>query len=354
MLGATVALFLAAMNGSLVLTMLESAADGTAAGIAALLIAIQAAVGYALHRALRDATGTRRPRLYRFAFLGACGMTILTMALTAQVPGQLRAGVLLAVTIGSLIGAVVASSRDYGLWEDNYPPSPAVRETVRQVHADRLIPGHRAPLGKAVFDRVGGLVGVVLLSPLAAVIAVALWLEDPGPLLFAKNSVGRFGSNFRQWKFRTMHRGAEVESGPVWAEREDQRVLRAGVVLRKTALDELPQLFNIAIGQMSFVGPRPQRTVLVAKVLERMPEYAERHRLAPGLAGLAQVAGHYYLTPRQKLRFDRLYIRYASLGFDLRLLLIAFAVVFWLRWRPGWNGRLPRPWLHPRDRRHRP
>jgi lipopolysaccharide/colanic/teichoic acid biosynthesis glycosyltransferase len=126
------------------------------------------------------------------------------------------------------------------------------------------------------------------------------------------------------------------------ASEEDRRVLAVGRILRKTALDELPQLLNILWGKMSFVGPRPQRTVLVHGYLEEMPEYAERHLVLPGLSGLAQVAGDYYLTPRQKLRFDRLYIRYAGLGFDLKLILLAFLITFWYRWRKDWDGRLPR------------
>jgi lipopolysaccharide/colanic/teichoic acid biosynthesis glycosyltransferase len=93
---------------------------------------------------------------------------------------------------------------------------------------------------------------------------------------------------------------------------------------------------------MSFVGPRPQRTVLVHGYLKEMPEYAERHRVLPGLSGLAQVAGDYYLTPRQKLRFDRLYIHHNNLGFDLKLLFLAFLITFWFRWRKDWDGRLPR------------
>jgi lipopolysaccharide/colanic/teichoic acid biosynthesis glycosyltransferase len=96
---------------------------------------------------------------------------------------------------------------------------------------------------------------------------------------------------------------------------------------------------------MSFVGPRPQRTILVNEYLKQMPEFAERHRVLPGLSGLAQVAGDYYLTPRQKLRYDSLYTRHSSLGFDIKLILIAFLIVFWLRWRKDWNGRLPRGWL---------
>jgi len=97
---------------------------------------------------------------------------------------------------------------------------------------------------------------------------------------------------------------------------------------------------------MSFVGPRPQRTVLVSNYLQEIPGYVERHRVLPGIAGLAQVAGSYYLTPRQKLRFDRLYIANMSLIFDLRLLFSACIIAFWYRWQNDWDGRLPRWMLH--------
>jgi lipopolysaccharide/colanic/teichoic acid biosynthesis glycosyltransferase len=143
-----------------------------------------------------------------------------------------------------------------------------------------------------------------------------------------------------------MIQGAEENSGPTLARENDPRVLRFGRLLRKTALDELPQLWNILRGEMSFVGPRPQRTALVDLYLQTLPQYAERHRLPPGLSGLAQVAGSYYLTPLQKLRFDRLYIRHAALGYDLRLLAAALALTFYYRWLPNWKGRLPRRWLH--------
>jgi lipopolysaccharide/colanic/teichoic acid biosynthesis glycosyltransferase len=179
-------------------------------------------------------------------------------------------------------------------------------------------------------------------------IAFFIWFEDPGPLLFVKNSVGRGGRNFHQFKFRSMVRDAEKETGPVLSSEDDARVLKIGHVLRKTALDELPQLLNILDGEMSFVGPRPQRTVLVREYLHAMPEYAERHAVAPGISGLAQVVGSYYITPRQKLRLDRLYCHHASLGFDLKLLVIAFLLVFYLRWKKGWNGKVPRQWIRRR------
>jgi lipopolysaccharide/colanic/teichoic acid biosynthesis glycosyltransferase len=248
------------------------------------------------------------------------------------------------VLLGAFAGGLAATWRDFGLWEDNSPPPPEVTRFVLEAHQARLRSSSTPPATKRAFDIVGAATGLVVLAPLAIAVCLLLWLEDPGPLFFVKNAVGRGGLNFRQWKLRTMVRGAETESGPVWSEVADQRVLRIGTVLRKTALDELPQLVNILAGQMSVVGPRPQRTVLVAEYLRPLPGYADRHRLSPGLAGLAQVAGHYYITPRQKLRFDRLYLAHAGLGFDLSLLAIAFCVVFWLVGEPV-DRPLPRSWL---------
>jgi lipopolysaccharide/colanic/teichoic acid biosynthesis glycosyltransferase len=220
-----------------------------------------------------------------------------------------------------------------------------VQGEVYQCHLEVIGRPEGEPWLKRAFDISLALAGIVLSAPVWLVSALLIWIEDPGPVLFVKNSVGKGGVNFHQLKLRTMVRGAESGTGPVPAREEDERVLLIGRFLRKTALDELPQLINILRGEMSFVGPRPQRTVLVHGYLQEMPEYAERHRVLPGLAGLAQVAGDYYLTPRQKLRFDRLYIRHRSLGFDLKLIFMAFAIAFWFRWQAGWKGRLPRSWF---------
>ena len=228
-------------------------------------------------------------------------------------------------------------------WEDNQAPGEEICREVEQAH--RPYPAMTMPLGKRAFDLSLAAAGLLISSPIWLVLSVLIWLEDRGPVLFVKNSVGRGGTNFRQLKFRSMVRQAESETGPVLAEQGDRRILRVGRLMRKAALDELPQLVNILKGDMSFVGPRPQRTVLVREYLRDMPEYAARHVVAPGLAGLAQVAGSYYITPRQKLRFDRLYVKHAGLGLDLRLLAIAFLLVFYLRWKPGWDGKLPRGWL---------
>lgn len=249
--------------------------------------------------------------------------------------------------MSSFGGALFASSLEDGLWEDNAPPPADIKTDVFQRHLQVIgVPGI-GPRSKRWFDIILAAFGVLISMPVWMMIVFLIWLEDPGPLLFVKNSVGKGGINFRQFKFRTMVRGAEERTGPVLSEVGDERVLAVGRLLRKTALDELPQLINILTREMSFVGPRPQRTVLVLDYLIHMPEYAERHQVLPGLSGLAQVAGDYYLTPRQKLRFDRIYIQHMSLGFDLKLLVLAFLITFWYRWQKNWDGRLPRKLLHP-------
>ena len=217
-----------------------------------------------------------------------------------------------------------------------------INQSVFLIHQERLGTVRPVPYWKRLFDITIAFSGLLISLPVWLIGSFLIWYEDPGPLLFVKNSVGRGGKNFHQLKLRTMIRGAEEHTGPVISQRDDQRILFTGHFFRKTALDELPQLLNIIRGDMSFVGPRPQRTVLVYQYLQQMPEYADRHKVLPGLAGLAQVAGDYYLTPRQKLRLDRLYIQYMSLGFDVKLLFLAFLLTFWFRWRKGWNGRLPR------------
>jgi lipopolysaccharide/colanic/teichoic acid biosynthesis glycosyltransferase len=246
---------------------------------------------------------------------------------------------------GALLGGLLATGLDGGLLEHNFQPSELVRLDVLQRHLEVLGKPHRKLTAKRLFDLCLSTLGLIISTPIWMLISLLIWFEDPGPLLFIKNSVGMGGENFHQLKFRTMVHGAESETGPILADENDKRILLIGHVLRKTALDELPQLINILRGDMSFVGPRPQRTVLVQGYLEEMPEFAERHKIRPGLAGLAQLVGSYYITPRQKLRFDRIYARHAGLGFDLKLIVLSFLLVFWLRWRKNWNGRLPRTWL---------
>ncbi len=296
-------------------------------------------------------TGLFRKWRYRLAFLFSAGMSVIHWAILLAVhayPGELWVPLVevLISACGAFLGGLAATGMNEDLWENNSPPAQQTQEEVLRLHTERIGKLPRQPWAKRLFDLIIAVLGLVVLAPVWLLSVLIIWFEDPGPILFVKNSVGKGGVNFRQFKFRTMVPGAETNTGPVLSLKGDERVLVFGRLLRKTALDELPQLINILKGEMSFVGPRPQRTVLVQGYLEKMPEYAERHKVLPGLAGLAQVAGDYYLTPRQKLRIDRLYIRYSSLGFDLKLIFLAFSITFWYRWQENWSGRLPRRLLH--------
>jgi lipopolysaccharide/colanic/teichoic acid biosynthesis glycosyltransferase len=313
--------------------------DWTILALASILpLIIAVAVEHAL-----EAAPVSEARRYRLAFAMPALMALLTwLSLWISPKPNLPLALLAVELLAAFLGGLIATAKKRRLWENNSPPSEAVRLEVYQRHLAMIGKGDPTPIAKRAFDVLLSTGGLVISAPVWTLVAFWIWLEDPGPVLFVKNSVGKGGKNFLQFKFRSMVQGAEENTGPVLAAESDERVLLAGKFLRKTALDEIPQLVNILRGEMSFVGPRPQRTVLVGAYLEVLPEYAERHRVLPGLAGLAQVAGDYYLTPRQKLRFDRLYIQQAGLGFDIKLLALSFLIAFWYRWQPGWNGRLPR------------
>jgi lipopolysaccharide/colanic/teichoic acid biosynthesis glycosyltransferase len=320
------------------------------------LFAAHALIALVLIRLLRILLGRRsNPWAYRLGFLISLGLSIARWL--AYLPPHLPQASLTDVAAGFLgawLGALLATALEFGLWENNFPPSPEVEADVLRIHHARL--GKASPIScsKRLFDFFLALLGLILSFPLWILITLLIWFSDPGPQFFVKNSVGKDGMNYCQWKFRTMVKNAEEATGPIVSNRSDERVLIVGRFLRRTALDELPQLVNILLGEMSFVGPRPQRTVVVHGYLQTMPEYADRHRVAPGLSGLAQVAGKPYRTPRQKLRYDRIYAQHASLGFDLKLLVLAFAIVFWLRWTPNWKGSIPRSWLRWGTTRPRP
>lgn len=172
------------------------------------------------------------------------------------------------------------------------------------------------------------LIGVafVLLFPLwillGVLIPLAIRLEDNGRIFYVQHRLGRAGHPFRIIKFRTMVEGAETETGPVRARPQDARTTKVGRVLRRFHLDELPQVVNILKGEMSLVGPRPERPELAAQLEHEIPGFSQRLRVRPGIIGLAQVLGPYHLHPRRKLRYDNLYIRTMSPWMDLKLCML--------------------------------
>ena len=236
---------------------------------------------------------------------------------------------------GSFLGSFISSIHSSGIWENNEPPTKFVEKEVTEAHKDfRIASGNLHDI-KRYFDVILASISILISFPAWFLITFLIWWEDPGTVLFVKNSVGLNGVNYKQLKFRSMITNAEKETGPISGYEDDERVLFFGKFLRKTALDELPQLINILIGDMSYVGPRPQRTVLVHQYLQTMPEYAARHQVRPGLAGLAQVADSYHISPEEKLAWDLVYIENATLWFDLKIIFSAFLLVFVLRWVPN-------------------
>jgi sugar transferase (PEP-CTERM system associated) len=182
---------------------------------------------------------------------------------------------------------------------------------------------------KRVFDIVASGATLVLAAPLLVLCAVAIRLEGPGPLLYRQERVGLGGKPFTLVKFRSMRVDAEA-AGPRWAATADPRVTHVGRILRATRLDEVPQVFNVLAGDMSFVGPRPERPVFVRDLEAALPFYAERHRVKPGITGWAQINYPYGASledAREKLAFDLYYVKNASLLLDVSILLQTLRVV---------------------------
>jgi lipopolysaccharide/colanic/teichoic acid biosynthesis glycosyltransferase len=184
--------------------------------------------------------------------------------------------------------------------------------------------------------------GLVASAPLWPIIAAAIKIESPGPVFYTQARVGEQGRIFDALKFRSMIPDAEQGTGPRQATEGDPRVTHVGRILRSTALDELPQLWNIFRGDMSFVGPRALRpeeidldTKGLSVPLHSIPGFDERVSVRPGLTGVAQIYAARDVTRRQKFRFDRLYVRRRSFMLDVRLILVSF----WITFRGTWESR---------------
>jgi exopolysaccharide biosynthesis polyprenyl glycosylphosphotransferase len=165
------------------------------------------------------------------------------------------------------------------------------------------------------------LIGVL---PLIPAVALAIKFSSPGPLFYSQKRVGHLGRTFHCYKFRTMRPDAEADTGPTWASDKDPRITCIGRFLRATRIDEIPQLWNVLRGDMSFVGPRPERPEFVEFLTREIPFYPLRHAIPPGITGWAQVRykyGNSVADAQEKLNYDLYYIKNLSLGFDLTILL---------------------------------
>ncbi len=183
---------------------------------------------------------------------------------------------------------------------------------------------------KRLFDIVAAAMGIILASPICLFLAVLIKLTSRGPIIYQQTRVGKNGQLFTIYKFRTMHVDAEDHSGPVWASDNDKRLIPLGGLIRKTHMDEIPQFVNILKGDMSLIGPRPERPMFVDEFKKVIPDYEKRLKVKPGITGLAQVWHKYDESindVKKKIKYDLLYIRKLCLWTDLTIIVRTIRVV---------------------------
>lgn len=192
---------------------------------------------------------------------------------------------------------------------------------------------------KRTADIVISLTGLVVLSPLLAATAVAVKLYDRGNILYSQVRLTQGGKRFRIYKFRSMRMDSEKDGVARLAEKNDERITPVGKVIRDHHIDELPQLFNILKGEMSMVGPRPERPEIMETYMKELPEFGQRLQVKAGLTGYAQIYGTYYSTPREKLQMDMIYLEKASLTEDLKLLAATAKILLFGEKADGSGGK---------------
>jgi exopolysaccharide biosynthesis polyprenyl glycosylphosphotransferase len=238
-----------------------------------------------------------------------------------------------------LINGIILKSKDYNVF---YKVVPSLEDIISgnvrtyelfgykllELFPDILSPFQR--MLKRMFDVIVSTIMLIVMSPLMLISAVIIRLDSKGEIIFKQDRVGKDFKEFTLYKFRSMRKDAEAETGAVWASKNDPRVTKYGKFMRKTRIDELPQLINVLIGNMSFVGPRPERKVFVDKFIQSIPFYYKRLNVKPGLTGWAQVKHKYDETfddVKEKLKYDLYYIENISLKLDFIILFYSARVV---------------------------
>ena len=182
---------------------------------------------------------------------------------------------------------------------------------------------------KRTMDIVLSIIILFLIFPLFILIGIIIKITSKGPVFYKQERISRGGKNFQMLKFRTMRIDAEKETGPVWAKQDDKRVTFIGRILRKTSMDELPQLINVLKGDMSIVGPRPERPFFVNKFKQTIPRYVERHKVRAGITGWAQINGLRGNTSlEERVKYDLYYIQNWSLWFDIKIIIRTILEIF--------------------------
>lgn len=180
---------------------------------------------------------------------------------------------------------------------------------------------------KRLFDILSASGLMVATSPIVLLFGILVKMETPGKMFYTQERVGYMGKRFKVTKLRSMYMDAEKNSGAVWASKNDSRVTKVGKFIRKTRIDELPQLWNVIKGDMSMIGPRPERPELTEKFSREVKDFEQRLRVLPGLTGYAQVHGGYDVTPKEKYKLDKYYMDNISLKEDLKIIFETIRVV---------------------------
>jgi exopolysaccharide biosynthesis polyprenyl glycosylphosphotransferase len=183
---------------------------------------------------------------------------------------------------------------------------------------------------KRAIDIIVSFAGLILSVPLLLLTALLIKLESRGPVFYRQERVGQNDRRFVLYKFRSMAQNAEANHGPVWASENDPRVTRVGAIIRKVRIDEIPQMINVLKGEMSFVGPRPERQFFVEQLKQKIPYYDLRHSVKPGITGWAQICYRYGDSEQdavEKLQYDLYYIKHMSPIFDLQIIFESFKVI---------------------------
>jgi lipopolysaccharide/colanic/teichoic acid biosynthesis glycosyltransferase len=265
---------------------------------------------------------------------------------TARTSGELR----IRRTSGGVTRALGDDERPVPVLRNADGPSARASAST-----NRVVPQSRSEVANRAINVMLAVVAIIVLAPVFLIVALLVRLTSPGPVLYTQTRVGidrrsrralalydrrardAGGSVFTIYKFRSMYVDAERTSGVVWAKPDDPRATPVGRILRKTRLDELPQLFNVLRGDMNIVGPRPERPTIVAQLRKDISEYSLRHRAKPGITGLAQINHAYDQSlddVRQKIRYDLEYLRRQSVAEDVRIMLKTVPVMLFKR--GGW------------------
>nr|WP_330372513.1 sugar transferase [Clostridioides mangenotii] len=218
------------------------------------------------------------------------------------------------------------TNEDYEIAElQNYPG--ADKEIASEIDYSMVRGSILFDVYQRVLDVVLSLLGLVIGIPIIAIFGILIKIDDKGPITYKQERLGKCGKSFYIYKLRSMRLDAE-KYGAQWAEKDDPRITKVGKFIRKTRIDEIPQLFNILKGDMGLIGPRPERPNFTVQFNEEIPGFINRLAIKPGLTGWAQVNGGYEITPEEKLIEDIYYIKNRSVLLDLKILLRTVKVIF--------------------------